>query len=72
MEYVPLFIKYRRLIMTDDVQKSNEWIQNCLFCTDNEVSQSLCNNNNDMSFLMMKEELYRAKPIPQLASGKGK
>ena len=38
MEYVPLFIKYRRLIMTDDVQKSNEWIQNCLFCTDNEVS----------------------------------
>ena len=38
MKYVPLFINCRRLIMTVGVQKSNEWIENRLFCADNEAS----------------------------------
>ena len=41
MKHVPLFIKYRRLVVTIGVQKSNEWIESRLFCSDNEVF-SLC------------------------------
>ena len=61
MKYVPLFIKYRRLIMTIGVLKSNEWIKNRLFCTDNEASQSLCNNNTDMAFPMIKGTIISRK-----------
>ena len=71
MKYVPLFIKYRRLIMTFGVRKSNEWIENRLFCTDNEASQSLC-NKNVLFLLVIKGELYRAKPMLLQGSGKGK
>lgn len=71
MKYVPLFIKCRRLIMTVGVQKSNEWIENRLSCTDNKASQSLC-NNNVLFLLVIKGELYRAKPMLLQCSGKGK
>ena len=50
--------------MTFGVQKSNEWIKNRLFRTDNEVPRSLC--NNDMVLLMINGELFRAKPMLQL------